>query len=407
MKRFFGIRMIGLFIFIFAFAACGGTDANEPTAEQPTLTPTTMPTSGLEDDTMGTAFVETLEVLVLESFPVQVQAVVGGNVSDGCTAVTAATAQQNGETFQIQIETTRDPEALCTQALVPFEETITLDVAGLSAGTYTVLAGDLSETFTLAADNSLPPPTPDLSDASLNVDVASATPGQTVSLSGSGYPAGAIVEIGIGPPASEYDIIDSTQVGEDGRFTAQIEVPEYVEPGEEWVFVAEVENGKVIADPIMIIEAGTSTPSPDAGVNEPVDGQITRTNIFLIALADDGQSGEMIGCNDSVIPVAVDIEPTEAPLTAALTELLSLGEQYDGQSGLYNVFYQSDLSVEGIDIVNGEAIIHLTGNLQLGGVCDNPRVQAQLEQTALQYVTINSVTIQVNGEPLEALLSGQ
>jgi hypothetical protein len=127
----------------------------------------------------------------------------------------------------------------------------------------------------------------------------------------------------------------------------------------------------------------------------------------LLALEDNGQSGEMIGCNDSVIPVVVDIEPTVAPLTAALNELLSLGEQYYGQSGLYNALYQSNLNVQGVDIDNREAIIHLTGNLQLGGACDNPRVLAQLEQTALQYATVDSVSITVNGQPLESLLSGQ
>jgi hypothetical protein len=87
--------------------------------------------------------------------------------------------------------------------------------------------------------------------------------------------------------------------------------------------------------------------------------------------------------------------------------LLGSDDQYYGQSGLYNVFYQSDLSVESIDIENGEAIIRLMGDLQLGGVCDSPRVQAQLEQTALQYETVGSVMITVNGETLESLLSGQ
>jgi hypothetical protein len=87
--------------------------------------------------------------------------------------------------------------------------------------------------------------------------------------------------------------------------------------------------------------------------------------------------------------------------------LLGIDDQYYGQSGLYNVFYQSDLSVDSIDIENGEAIIRLMGDLQLGGVCDSPRVQAQLEQTALQYETVGSVMITVNGETLESLLSGQ
>jgi hypothetical protein len=399
-------------LFIFVLAACSGSEVDEPTAVQPAITPTTSvptsaPTPDAGDDTTGAAYIEALQVSVLESFPVQVQATVSGNLSDSCTAIAAATAQRNGQSFQIQIEATRDTEAVCTQALVPFDRTIQLDVQGLPAGTYTVTAGGLSETFMLAADNAPPPSTPNLSGASLTVGVASAIPGQTVNLSGTGFPANAVVEIGIGPPESEYEIIGTTQSEADGRFSTQIAVPTYVEPGEQWLFVAEVENAKVIADPILIASASTPTPASDAGVNEPVNGQFTRTYIFLIALEDNGQSGEMIGCNDSVIPVVVDIEPTVAPLTAALNELLSLGEQYYGQSGLYNALYQSNLNVQGVDIDNREAIIHLTGNLQLGGACDNPRVLAQLEETALQYATVDSVSITVNGQPLESLLSGQ
>ncbi|MFN2252666.1 MAG: GerMN domain-containing protein [Candidatus Promineifilaceae bacterium] len=143
------------------------------------------------------------------------------------------------------------------------------------------------------------------------------------------------------------------------------------------------------------------------GADGAANSETSRTYIYLIALGDNGQSGEKIGCDDSVIPVEVEIEPTTAPITAALQTLLGSDDQYYGQSGLYNVFYQSDLSVESIDIENGEAIIRLMGDLQLGGVCDSPRVQAQLEQTALQYETVGSVMITVNGETLESLLSGQ
>jgi len=413
MRNFIPISWTRIFwLFILVLAACGGNEVDEPTAVQPALTPTTsVPTSAITSDaggdTTGTAFIEAVDVSVLESFPVQVQVTVSGNLSDGCTAIAAATAQQSGESFQIQIETTRDTEAMCTQALVPFDRTIQLDVQGLPAGTYTVTANGLSESFTLAADNVPPRSTPNLSGASLTVGVASAIPGQTVNLSGTGFPTNGVVEIGIGPPESEYEIIGNTQAGADGRFSTQITVPTYVESGEQWLFVAEVENAKVIADPILITSASTSTPASDTGVNEPVNGQFSRTYIFLIALEDNGQSGEMIGCNDSVIPVVVDIEPTVAPLTAALNELLGLGEQYYGQSGLYNALYQSNLSVQGVDIDNREAIIHLTGNLQPGGACDNPRVLSQLEETAVQYATVDSVSITVNGQPLESLLSGQ
>jgi hypothetical protein len=81
--------------------------------------------------------------------------------------------------------------------------------------------------------------------------------------------------------------------------------------------------------------------------------------------------------------------------------MLELESQNYGESGLYNVFYQSDLEIETINVEDGEAIIRLAGSLLLGGVCDEPRVRAQIEETALQFSTVSEVTIYINGNLLE------
>ena len=50
---------------------------------------------------------------------------------------------------------------MCTEALVPYEQAVPLDVAGLPAGVYTVTVNGVSDTFELAVDNVLPTePTP-------------------------------------------------------------------------------------------------------------------------------------------------------------------------------------------------------------------------------------------------------
>jgi hypothetical protein len=72
---------------------------------------------------------------------------------------------------------------------------------------------------------------------------------------------------------------------------------------------------------------------------------------------------------------------------------------------LYSAFHQSNLQVEKAEIINGAATVYLTGQLSLGGVCDSPRVKAQLEKTALQFSTVKSVKFFVNNKPLEQLLS--
>ncbi|MFN2222305.1 MAG: GerMN domain-containing protein [Candidatus Promineifilaceae bacterium] len=416
-------RFAILFILAFLLSACGLGDRAAaptvaPTMPAPTATaaPATeaplteappAPAGEPDEQALGQAYIGSLRLSVLESFPVRVQAHIGGDLSDGCTNIAGVGVGRDGQTFRIQVVATRDPAAVCTQALVPFERTVELETRGLAAGAYTVVAGDLSESFTLAVDNVAaevtPQPTPDLAAANLYAGATSASPGSLVALNGAGFPAGATVQIGIGPQGSEYDIVDATQAGADGRFTAQVQVPEYAEIGQAWVFVAEVDGGKVIAEPLAIVAAEQT---PEAGVNQAVDGLFRRTNIFLIAIGDNGQGGPLIGCQDSAVPVVVEIEPTVAPMTAAIQRLLAIDSQFYGQSGLYNVFYQSDLQLEGINLVDGQATIALSGTLTLGGACDNPRVLAQLQQTALQYSTVDSAVITLNGQPLESVLQG-
>lgn len=162
----------------------------------------------------------------------------------------------------------------------------------------------------------------------------------------------------------------------------------------------------------LVIPSATSTVPPPTPVlptattvppNPTAAGQTVK--IFLIALEDNGQSGTLVGCGDSAIPVTVTIPRTQAVLRAALEKLLSAKEQFYGESGLYNALYQSDLQLRSVTIDQGKAIIHLTGTLMLGGVCDNPRVEAQIEQTALQFSTVNDVAVFINDTPLEEILS--
>jgi hypothetical protein len=151
----------------------------------------------------------------------------------------------------------------------------------------------------------------------------------------------------------------------------------------------------------------TFTPITPAPTSQPGQGA-TQVKIFLIAINDNGASGKKIGCNDSVVPVQMTINPTVVVLRASLDALFQLkGQRTYGSSGLYNALYQSSLSIDSLTIINREAVIKLKGSLVQGGVCDSPRIKAQLEETGLQFSTIDKTTIFINGVPLNQLLSGQ
>jgi hypothetical protein len=165
----------------------------------------------------------------------------------------------------------------------------------------------------------------------------------------------------------------------------------------------------VIPSPTLIIPTATQVqqvPSTTAPPTSTIAAEQT-IKIVLIELEGNGQSGPLVGCGDSAIPITVTIPPTQGVLRAALEKLFSAKQQFYGESGYYNALYQSDLDVSSVRIEQGNAIIHLTGTIVLGGTCDAPRVQAQIEQTALQFSTVSDVTVFVNDVPLEDVLSSR
>ena len=87
-------------------------------------------------------------------------------------------------------------------------------------------------------------------------------------------------------------------------------------------------------------------------------------------------------------------------VASSLTELFALKSQTIGESGLYNALYQSDIRIDRVAIVNGRAEVALSGTLRLGGVCDEPRVVAQIESTVRQFSSVSSTAITMNGLPL-------
>jgi len=170
------------------------------------------------------------------------------------------------------------------------------------------------------------------------------------------------------------------------------------------------EVGEPPATPIPTVPIDTlpATALPVSTDTQVIPAATTKqmVKIFMIAVDDNGQAGTPVGCGDSVVPIMVEIPSTQAVLKAALQALLSTKDQFYGQSGLYNALYQSDLQLESASIdASGKASVNLTGSLKMGGECDTPRVQAQLEQTVRQFPNVTEVNIFINGKPIADVLS--
>lgn len=101
----------------------------------------------------GTVSVESIDIYIMESFPVQVSVEVNGYFPDGCTELKAIRTERFRNTFEVNISTKRPKDTICTQTIVPFTKMVPLDVFGLRAGSYNVSVNGITDSFELGVDN--------------------------------------------------------------------------------------------------------------------------------------------------------------------------------------------------------------------------------------------------------------
>ena len=127
--------------------------------------------------------------------------------------------------------------------------------------------------------------------------------------------------------------------------------------------------------------------------NEKTNERGQTIKIYLVAVGDDGKGGRKIGCGDSLVPVTRTIKKTAAPLTAAVSELLKTSQQTEGTPRLENFWKGRNLKVKSVSIRNQTATIQLSGEVFVAGVCDGPRIQGQIEETARQFPSVKKVKV--------------
>ncbi len=197
--------------------------------------------------------------------------------------------------------------------------------------------------------------------------------------------------------------IESTPAGSAGNPAPLTAQPQPTQPPAEPALIPTATASEPTAAPVLLVETPQIPTQVPPAVEPTPANQMVK--IYLIAIDDNGKSGDLVGCGDSAVPVQVEVPATQGVLKAAMQALLAIKDRQYGESGLYNALYQSNLQVDRVTIESGKATVELSGTMMLGGVCDIPRVEAQLTKTALQFSTVSEVTITVNGKLLKDALS--
>ena len=131
-----------------------------------------------------------------------------------------------------------------------------------------------------------------------------------------------------------------------------------------------------------------------------VTGLAQFTRVKIAALAGPVHEGDISGKKrscDTVVMIDRNIPMTPAPLNGAMKELFRFNGDLDFVPGNF-IKTQSNLSFSEAKIDNGVAKVYLEGEVgPLAGDCDNDRVKIQVEETALQFNTVKSVEVYLNG----------
>jgi hypothetical protein len=117
-----------------------GSAGGDPTA---TTTPPDVPSA-----VRGPVYVDSVNVLLLESYPVQVRALVKGNLPTPCHRLTWEVSGPDAQgRIILDISSTTDADAICIQVLEPFEQSI--DVGSYTGGSFLLMVDGIEHPFTV------------------------------------------------------------------------------------------------------------------------------------------------------------------------------------------------------------------------------------------------------------------
>lgn len=157
-----------------------------------------------------------------------------------------------------------------------------------------------------------------------------------------------------------------------------------------WAFFGD----RVAPTPVPVLPpAATSTPATSTPV-------ITTAKLALLDASGEG-GGEAAGC-DTLAFVEVPVATTTDAAAAALAALFSGATTTDLMPGNF-VGDQDDLTFESAGPHDADYHVYLEGSVAYAGVCDDPRLEIQVEQTVrANRAVAGEVEIFLNGEAYEA-----
>lgn len=133
----------------------------------------------------------------------------------------------------------------------------------------------------------------------------------------------------------------------------------------------------------------------------------TQAKLFYILLEDAGNSGKLIGCNDSLVSVQVSFAPWLQTWNDLLEDLYTRQFAAESQPNGSETMFETGITVNSITVSGALVSVYLGGAIVLNGVCDHPRITEQLQSIVLQFPQFTTVKLYINNQTLSSYLSLQ
>jgi inhibitor of cysteine peptidase len=140
-----------LTVLLLLVAACGQSETGA-TSSEPTTTDGPGTTSSTTLDAPGgekaQAFVDSVELLLLESYPVQVKAIVRGSLPTPCHTLAWNLGEPGPDaSIVLEVYSTFDSAQVCAQVLQPFEQSIS--IGAFTIGNYVLVVNGVDYRFSI------------------------------------------------------------------------------------------------------------------------------------------------------------------------------------------------------------------------------------------------------------------
>lgn len=153
-----------------------------------------------------------------------------------------------------------------------------------------------------------------------------------------------------------------------------------------WALLGRAAPTQPVLVPAPLASSTVVTPKP----------VVSLVKLAFLDASGEGE-GEPFGC-DTLALVEVPVAPTADPVTAALTALFAPATTTDLAPGNF-VADQLDLAFAEVEVHEDDIHVNLVGAPTYAGVCDDPRLQIQIEQTVRANAPdVDEVEIFLNGE---------